>query len=60
MVIIVCVNIVVIRVIGVKYEIIKDGCALRAHNYCYFSHLVSRVSMAVMVITDNMYPLDRT
>ena len=51
MVIIVCVNIVIIRVIGVKNKIIKNGCALRAHNYCY---LVTRVSLAVMVIIDNI------
>ena len=41
-------NAVVIRVIRVRYEMIKDGCALRAHNYCYFANLVIRVYMFVM------------
>ena len=48
MVIIVCVNTVVIRVIRVRYEMIKDWFALRAHNYCYFAYLVIRVCMVVM------------
>ena len=57
MVIIVCVNIVVIRVIGVKYQIIKRWVCPTGTQLLLFGHLVIRVRLAVMVIMVNIRKL---
>ena len=51
MVIIVCVNIIVIRVIGVKNKIMKRWVCLTGTQILLFGY---HVGLAVMVIMDNM------
>ena len=56
MVIRVCVNIVVIRVIGVKYQIIKRWVCPMGTQLFLFGHLVIRVSLRTANYSDTITP----